>query len=195
MIREQLGAVPLILTTRLRAARYPALSRTALSGGATLSTCAAPIPLNTSGNGPLASRRRKSENIVRAGVGISRSVVRSTAELFTCDTTPLKGEATRTEPITQAMSSTESTLTTAPPTLSRKAAGRHVMCDRRAVPMAEAANCPMMASRTRITTATRSCWFWPPTMAREIAGANSAPATAPPRKPAKLRTPTTKPCR
>ena len=163
--------------------------------GATDSTCASPIPLKTWGNGPLASRRRKSENIVRAGVGTSRSVVRSTAELFTCETTPLNGEATSTEPITQAMSSTDSTLTTAPPTLSTNAAGRQVMWDLSAVPIADAANCPMMASSTRITTATRSCWFWPPTMAREIPGANSAPATAPPRNPAKLRTPTMKPCR
>ena len=133
--------------------------------------------------------------MVRAVLGIRRSTVRSTAELFTCATTPLNGEATSTEPMTQAMSSTDSTLTAAPPTLSRNAAGRQLMCERSAVPMAEAANWPMMASSTRMTTATRSCWFWPPTRAREIAGANRAPATAPPRNPAKLSAPTMNPCR
>ncbi len=101
--------------------------------------------------------------MVRAVLGIRRSTVRSTAELFTCVTTPLNGDATRTEPMTQAMSSTDSTLTAAPPTLSRNAAGRQLTCERSAVPMAEAANWPMMASSTRMITATRSCWFWPPT--------------------------------
>ena len=63
---------------------------------------------------------------------------------------------------------------------------------------AKAANCPINGEQMEQNNRDHVLPFWPPTMAREerIAGADSAPATAPPRNPAKLRAPTEqKPCR
>src|SRR3984885_5076771 len=107
MLRSQLGAVPCTLTTRLVAARYPGLLSTAGSGAATANRWAAPMPLNTCGNGPLASSRRNSENMVFAWDGMTLSIVVSTSESSTCLTTTGKDEAVRTEPIAQAISSIE----------------------------------------------------------------------------------------
>src|ERR1700734_3637601 len=112
MLRSQLGAVPCTLTTRLVAARDPGLLSTAGSGAATANRGAPPIPLNPCGNGPLDSSRRKSPNIVLACVGMIRSIVPSTTELSTCPTTTGKDDAVRTEPIAQAISSIDRTLTT-----------------------------------------------------------------------------------
>ena len=195
MLRSQLSAVPCTLTMRLLAARKPASFSTAGSGAVTLNRCAAPMPLNTCGNGPLASIRRNSENIVLAGDGMILSIVLSTVELSTCWTTTGNGEAVSTEPIAQAMSSIDSTLTAEPPTASMVVDDRLVIVCRIAAPMEEATNCPTMAPLTRRMTATTSCWVWPPTMAREMAGPNWAPSTAPPTKPMKLSEPTMKPCR
>src|SRR5262252_9727824 len=173
MLRSQLDAVPCTLRILLRAARYPGLCSTAASGACTVNKCAAPMPLNTCGNGPLASIRRNSENIVLAGVGMILSIVPSTAELLTCCTTTGNGEAVSTEPIAQAMSSIDSTLTAEPPMASMVVDDRPVIVCRIAVPIEEATNCP--------------------TMAREMAGPNSAPSTAPPTNPTKLSVPTMKP--
>ena len=77
------------------------------------------MPLNTCGNGPLASSRRNSENMVFAWDGMTLSIVPSTTELSTCLTTPWNDDAVRTEPIAQAISSIDRTLTTDPPMESR----------------------------------------------------------------------------
>src|SRR5258708_7469875 len=119
MLRSQLSAVPCTLTTRLLAARYPGLLSTAGSGAPTANRCAAPMPLNTCGNGPLESSCRKSWNIVLACDGITLSIVPSTTELSTCPTTTGKDDAVSTEPIAQAISSMDRTLTAAPPRGSR----------------------------------------------------------------------------
>ena len=65
-----------------------------------------------------ASSLRKSENIVFAGVGMNLSSVCSASELFTCWSTTGNGDPFSTEPTTQAISSTETMLTTEPPTES-----------------------------------------------------------------------------
>ena len=142
-----------------------------------------------------ASSLRKSLNIVLAGVGMNLSSVCSARELFTCWSTTGNGDPFSTEPTTHAISSTETMLTTEPPTESTAVAERQVTVDRMAAPMEEAMNCPITAKLTSRTTAMMSCWVWPPTRAREMAGPNSAPSSAPPTKPRKLSTPTMKPCR
>ncbi len=133
--------------------------------------------------------------MVLAGEGMNLSSVCSASELFTCWSTCGNGDSTSTDPTTQAISSTDTTLTAAPPTESRTVADRQVTVDRMAAPMADAMNCPSTAKLTSRTTAMTSCWVWPPTRAREMPGPNSAPSSAPPTKPKKLRMPTMKPCR
>ena len=118
MLRSQLSAVPCTLSTRLVAAWYPGLFSTAGSGALMANKCAAPMPLNTCGNGPLASICLNSENMVFAWDGMTLSMVLSTFELSTWVTTPWNEDAVRTEPIAQAISSIERTLTTDPPTAS-----------------------------------------------------------------------------
>ena len=85
------------------------------------------------------------------------SIVPSTAELLTCCTTTGNGEAVSTEPIAQAMSSIDSTLTAEPPMASMVVDDRPVIVCRIAVPIEEATNCPMIAPLTSRTTATTSC--------------------------------------
>src|ERR1700761_6367251 len=119
MLRSQASAVPSTLTTRLAAAWYPGLASTAGSGGLTANRRAAPMPLNTCGNGPLASSRRNSENVVLAWAGMTLSSVLSTAESSTCLTTTGNDDAVSTEPMAQAISSIDRTLTADPPTESR----------------------------------------------------------------------------
>src|ERR1700749_3545101 len=115
MLRLQDGAVPCTLITRVRAAWAPWLFSTAGSGALTANRWAAPIPLKTCGNGPLASTRRNSENMVLARHGIALSIVLSTAELSTWVTTAGKDEAVRTDPMAQAISSMDRMLTADPP--------------------------------------------------------------------------------
>ena len=67
--REQLGAIPITLTMLSRDVIRPAEFSTAGSGGATVSAGSAPSAPNTCTYGPLASRLRKSENMVRAADG------------------------------------------------------------------------------------------------------------------------------
>ncbi len=143
----------------------------------------------------LASSLRKSENIVLAGGGITRSRVCSTSEPFTCVSTSGNGDWFITDPTIHAISSTDTMLTSEPPSESRTVAGCQVTVDRIAAPTADAMNCPITAKLTSSTTATTSCCVWPPTRAREMLGPNSAPSSAPPTKPKKLSTPTMKPCR
>ena len=143
----------------------------------------------------LASSLRKSENMVLAGEGMNLSSVCSTKELFTCVSTTGNGDSISTDPTTHAISSTDTTLTTAPPTESRAVAGCQVTVDRMTAPIEEAMNCPITAKLTSRTTAITSCWVCPPTMARAMLGPNSAPSSAPPTNPKKLRMPTMKPCR
>src|SRR2546430_6295828 len=104
------------------------------------------------------------------------SSVCSAKELFTCWSTTGYGDPFSTEPTTHAISSTEIMLTTEPPTESRAVAERQVTVDRMAAPTEEAMNCPITAKLTSKTTAMMSCWVWPPTRAREMAGPNSAPS-------------------
>src|SRR3984957_17385672 len=157
MLRSQLVAVPCTLTTRVLAARYPGLSSTAGSGAATANRCAAPMPLNTCGNGPLESSRRKSPNMVFACDGMIRSMVPSTTELSTCPTTTGNDEGVRAGATAHVIGSMDSTLTPAPPMESRIVDDGFVTVCRTAAPMDEATNCPMMAAQTSSTTATTSC--------------------------------------
>ena len=132
---------------------------------------------------------------MRAADGMTPSTARSTAERFTWLVTMANGALTTAEPISHAMSSTDSTLTTAPATESITVAGRQFTRERTAAPSADASNWPIMAATNTATMATRACWVVPCTSERASFGANVAPMAAPPRKPAKLRMPTMKPCR
>ena len=127
--------------------------------------------------------------------GISRSTARSTAESLTCREMAGNGAYATAEPISQAISSTESTLTTAPPTESgtwpaarsagtapprrarRRAAGRSWRPGR-------PRGWPMIACQAGLMV-----------IARAIRGPKSAPIAPPPMKPAKLSTPMMKPWR
>ena len=123
------------------------------------------------------------------------STPRSTAELLTCPATAGKGALTTAEPISQAISRTEMTLTTAPPMASTNATGRHVTRERTAAPASDATSCPIMAARKTTMMATSACRAGPLTSARAMAGEKTAPTAAPPRKPTKLSAPTMNPCR
>jgi hypothetical protein len=114
--------------------------------------------LKTCGNGPLASIRRNWENMVLAGDGMILSMVPSTAELFTCWSTTVNGDEMITDPIAQAISSIDSTLTAEPPMASTVVDDRPVIVSLIAAPMEDATNCPMIAPLTRMMTATTSCW-------------------------------------
>jgi hypothetical protein len=133
--------------------------------------------------------------MVRAAPGMTPSTVRSTAERLTWLVTMANGALTTAEPISHAMSSTDSTLTAAPATESIMVAGRQFTRERSAAPTADARSWPIIAATNTVTIATRACWVVPCTSERASLGANVAPMAAPPRKPAKLRMPTMKPCR
>src|SRR5690242_21312378 len=75
--------------------------------------------------------------MVRAGVGMTLSRVCSASELFTCWSTTGNGDPFSTEPTTQAISRTETMLTTEPPTESSTVAERQVTVDRMAAPRSE----------------------------------------------------------
>ena len=183
------------LTMLSRERARPAEARTAGLGGPTVSAGSAPSAPNTWTYGPLASRLRKSENMVRAPDGMTPSTACSTADRWTWAVTMANGALTTAEPISQAMSRTESTLTAAPATESIRVAGRQCTRERTAAPIAEASSWPIMAATNTATIATRACWADPCTRDRASAGANEAPTAAPPRNPAKLRIPTMKPWR
>src|ERR1700722_19203861 len=138
------------------------------------------MPLNTCAHGPLEISRRNSENMVLAFVGMILSIVPSTNESLTCPTTTGKDDAVSTDPMAQAMSSMDRTLTIDPPTESRMVDDGFVTDCLTAAPIEDATNCPRMAALTSSTTATIACWVCPPTMACEIDGPNWAPSTAPP---------------
>jgi len=158
MDSEQDGAIPWIRTTLARAARYPRESSTEESGAGMSKMRSAPILLKTSEYVLLvASSRRKSENIVRAGDGTNLSTVCRTSELLTCPSTSGNGDPFSTDPTTQAISRKDTTLTTAPPTESSAVADRQVTVDRMAAPMEEATNCPITAKLTSRTMATTVC--------------------------------------
>src|ERR1035438_7704703 len=114
--REQLGAIPMTLTMLFRDRTRPEEPSTAGLGGATVSAGSAPSAPKTWTYGPLASRLRKSENIVRAAGGITLSTACSTADFWTWAVTMANGALTTAEPISQAMSRTEMTLIAAPAT-------------------------------------------------------------------------------
>src|SRR6202043_291870 len=109
--------------------------------------------------------------------------------------TTRNGDSIASSPTTHRCSSTDTTLTTEPPTESSTVAECQVTVERMAAPTDEATNCPITAKLTSSTTAMTSCWVCPPTRAREMLGPNSAPSSAPPTNPKKLRMPTMKPCR
>ena len=193
--RWQVGAIPMTLTMLFREWTRPGEARTAELGGATVSAGSAPRAPNTWTYGPLASRLRKSENMVRAAEGITPSTACSTAERWTCVVTTANGALTTAEPISQAMSRTEMTLTAAPATESIRVAGRQCTRERTAAPIAEASSWPIMAATNTATIAIRACWADPWTRERASLGAKEAPTAAPPRNPAKLSIPTMKPWR
>src|ERR1700743_230586 len=157
MLRSQLVAVPSTLSTRVAAAWYPGSFSTAWSGGLTANRWAAPMPLNTCGNGPLASSRLNSENIVLACDGMIRSIVVSTSESSTCLTTTGNDDAVRTEAVAHPISSIDSTLTAEPPTQSRVRDDGLVIVCRTYAPIDDAMNWPMIAKVTRMMNATPSC--------------------------------------
>src|SRR4029077_5901678 len=141
------------------------------------------------------SSLRKSENMVLAGEGMNLSSVCSTSELLTWVSTTGNGGAISTEPTNHAIKSKDPALTTEPPAESRTVAECQVTVERMAAPIEEAMNCPMTAKLTSSAPAMTSCWVCPPTRAREMLGPNSAPSSAPPTNPKKLKMPTMKPCR
>src|SRR3974377_469034 len=98
--------------------------------------------------------------MVFAAEGMNLSRVSSTTELFTWVSTTGNGDSISTDPTTHAISSTDTTLTTEPPTESSTVAERQVTVDRMAAPMDEAMNCPITAKLTSSTTAMTSCWVW-----------------------------------
>ena len=99
ILRSQAGAIPMTLTMLFRERRRPAEPSTAGLGGATVSAGSAPSAPNTWTYGPLASRLRKSENIVRAADGITPSTACSTADFWTWVVTRANGALTTAEPI------------------------------------------------------------------------------------------------
>ena len=74
--------------------------------------------------------------MVRAPDGMTPSTACSTAERWTWAVTMANGALTTAEPISQAMSRTESTLTAAPATESIRVAGRQCTRERTAAPIA-----------------------------------------------------------
>lgn len=99
------------------------------------------------------------------------------------------------EPISHAISSTDRTLTTAPPTASTTVAGRQVSRDRIATPSPEASNWPIMAQRNTTMMAVTACHPVLLVIERAIFGPKAAPIAPPPRNPAKLSTPMMNPWR
>ena len=140
-------------------------------------------------------RCRKSENMVSATGGMKSFTPRSTSELCTCLATAGNGALTTAEPMNQAMSSTEVTLTAAPPRASTVATGRQVTRERAITPSSEASNWPIMAAMNTRMMATSACCEVPCTRNLATLGENMAPTAAPVRNPMQLSTPTMKPCR
>src|SRR6266851_4509870 len=155
--REQDVATPITFTTLSRARTRPAERTTRGSGGATADADSAPSEPKTDVYGPLASRPRKSENIVLAAGGMTLSTPWSTADRFTWLEIAAKGAFTTAEPISQAMSRTDSTLMAAPAAESAKVAGRQLTRERIIAPTAEASSWPIIAARKTTTMATRAC--------------------------------------
>src|SRR5215469_16062933 len=168
---------------------------TALSGGDTFAEPLMPRAPKTWVYGLLSSNRRKSENMPNARVGMVSFTPRSTAELGTSLATAGNGALTMAEPMNQAMSSTDSTLTAEPPKASTTATGRQVTWDRTAMPISEASNCPTMAVMNTRMIATRACWDDSCTRNVAVLGEKMAPTAAPARNPMQLSTPTMNPCR
>src|SRR6266700_7172638 len=133
--------------------------------------------------------------MVRAGGGMKSFTPRSTSELRTCLATAGNGALTTAEPMNQAMSSTETTLTPAPPRASTIATGRQVTRDRATTPSSEASDCPIMAAMNTRMMAIRASCEDPCTRNLASPGENAAPTAAPARNPMQLSTPTMKPCR
>jgi len=135
------------------------------------------------------------ENKRLAEAGISLSMTRSTAELFTWRDMTGKGAYATAVPISQAISSTAMALTPAPPTESTTVAGRQVSRDRIATPTPDASSWPIMAARNTTTMAATACQAGFMVTERAIRGPNAAPIAPPPMKPAKLSTPMMNPWR
>src|SRR5215472_1567321 len=133
--------------------------------------------------------------MVSAGGGMTSFTPRSTSELRTCLATAGNGALDTAEPMNQAMSSTEKTLTMAPPRASTVAAGRQVTRERTVTPSSEASNWPIIAAMNTRMMATSACCEVPCTRTLATLGENVAPTAAPTRNPIQLSTPTMKPCR
>ena len=99
--------------------------------------------------------------MVRAADGMTLSTACSTADRLTWLVTIANGAFTTADPISQAMSSTDSTLTAAPATESTNVAGRQLTRDRTAAPTAEASSWPIIAATNTAMMATRACWEVP----------------------------------
>src|SRR5580700_3483813 len=133
--------------------------------------------------------------MVSAAGGMKSFTPRSTSELRTCLATAGNGALTTAEPTNQAMTSTERTLTAAPPRASTIATGRQVTRERTITPSSEASSWPIIAVMNTRMMATRACCEDPCTRNLATPGENVAPTAAPARNPMQLSTPTMKPCR
>ena len=192
---EQLGATPLTFTMLCSSSRSPASFSTAGLGGPTASAPSAPSAPKTCAYGPLSRSSRKSENTRLAWEGIRWSTARSTAELFTCREMTGNGAYATAEPISHAISSTASALTTAPQAESTSVAGFQVTRERTATPTPDASSWPIMAARNTTMMAVTASQPLLEVTARAIFGPNTAPIAPPPMKPTKLSTPMMNPCR
>ncbi len=132
---------------------------------------------------------------LRAACGMASSTVVSSSDPLTWSTSGENDVETISDPISQAITRTDSALAKVPPTASATLAGSQVTWLRTTAPMVEEANWPIVADRKTITMASSACGVSPSTTAREIGGAMNTPSTAPPTNPTKLMTPMMKPCR
>ena len=165
------------------------------AGGGTSTSCPAPMASNTGGNSDRSMNFLNGCCQLRAVCGIESSTVVSSMEFFTWSTSGVNAVDTISEPISQAITSTDSALANVPPTASATLAGSQVTWLRTTAPIVEEANWPIVAARNTITMASSACGVSPSTTALEMGGAMKTPSTAPPTKPTKLMAPMMKPCR
>ncbi len=150
--------------------------------------------LKTCGKPLRASALEKSENQFGASPGSASWTPLSTLDVRTCLETVGSDVPASADPISQATSSIEITLTTEPPAASRTLAGRLSMWPRSFQPKCVVTACPTAASTITTTTATTEAVV-PGLRWLSSSGSSWTATSPPPRKPSTDRTPTTNPCR
>ncbi len=153
------------------------------------------MALNTCGNSEVSTNFLKESRQSLARSGIAVSTVCSRSEPLVCWRSQGKGATESSEPISHAITSTDSALVKVPPTASTVRAGSQVTWLRTTAPIVEDANWPMTAARNTITMASNACSVEALTTAWAIGGAIRTPRKPPPTKPRKLKAPMMKPCR